>query len=142
MGKDDFEANRIVWRTFKGRPIPIVDGEVRFDLLDASWKIENAKNAQIQRSKIERYLLDPEKKHFREFEDVGYVGFPDQLEKDLLAAVSENFIVSRRRYASAYQYRVDAMLGITKKKNFATVWRVDDEDGIPRFVTAYRKESV
>lgn len=100
----------------------------------------NYKNATIPNPKIENYLLKDGAKHYKEFIDVGYSSdYPQQLKKDLLNGLAENEAIATNPNAhGAKSYTVYMKLGITKKRTFKTIWRIDNKSTTPRLVTAYR----
>lgn len=103
-------------------------------------KVPNAERATIADSKITKYLLAPDKKHYAEFVSVGYTkDNPERLKRDLLNGLSEN---SAKVYdANSYgnvSFEVDMMLGVTRKAKFRTGWIIEKGKTNPRFVTAHR----
>lgn len=102
----------------------------------------NYEKATIAESKITKYCLDPTKKHYREFINVGYSkDNPKQLEKDLLRGLSENEaeVFSPNSYGNI-SITVYMKLGVTTKKMFKTAWQIDKGTNFPRFITAYRND--
>lgn len=103
-------------------------------------RVPNYKNATIADTKITKYCLDPSKKHFKEFTDVGYSkDDPERLKIDLLKGLSENEAEGtfpNEHGARSFVVKMD--LGVTKKKKFKTVWQIDKDAVNPKFVTAHR----
>lgn len=100
------------------------------------------KNVFIHENKIKLYLLKPGAKHSAEFFDVGFsVGDDELLKRQLLNAFDiEKAIFNEPKDGEFANFYFYAYLGVTKKKRFKIVWRIDKEGDIPRFITAYRKD--
>ena len=91
-------------------------------------------------AKIEDYLLNPEKVHSAEFFEAGYT-LADGLRlfQDMEKQFDEEKALKRKTLANGFEEFVIYMsLGVNKKRTFRTVWRRDDMDIRPRFITAYR----
>ena len=91
-------------------------------------------------AKIEDYLLNPEKAHSAEFFEAGYT-LADGLRlfQDMEKQFDEEKALKRKTLANGFEEFVIYMsLGVNKKRTFRTVWRRDDMDIRPRFITAYR----
>ena len=97
---------------------------------------------RMPRAKIERFLLKPGAKHAQEFFDVGYTTRDvETLNSDIHALFDESKAVEfRRRDDGALEFNIYMFLGVQKKKRFRTVWRRDEANAAPRFITAYRKD--
>lgn len=54
--------------------------------------------------------------------------------------IKGNKIYDRKNDFVYDSFRIDMMLGISKKRNFRTAWSIDKKGGKPRFVTAFRYE--
>lgn len=92
----------------------------------------------FDKSKIERYLLYPPAKHSNEFFDVGYTqNNCELLFKDIEVQFDINNATEYRHGNGFEKFVIYMMLGITKKRPFATVWQVENGNR-PRFITAYR----
>lgn len=95
----------------------------------------------IHEAKVKRYLLKEGTKHFAEFSNVGYT-FSDG--ERLTADIADNFsyskAVEKKTVDGSERFVVYMELGVTKTRRFRTVWQKDTPDGIPRFLTAYRKD--
>lgn len=103
-------------------------------------RMPNYKNATIAEPKITKYCLDPDKKHYKEFIDVGYSkDAPEQLKQDLLNGLAEN--EAEGTFPNEHgdrSFSVYMELGVTKKKIFKTVWQIDKGTTHPKFITAFR----
>ena len=91
-------------------------------------------------NKIENYLLDFRRIHYREFADVGFARTDGYL---LFQEIESQFDTQvSREYCSyddgAVEFIKYMYLGKTKKRTFRTVWRIDKMSPLPRFITAYR----
>lgn len=95
----------------------------------------------MPRAKLEEYLLKPGTKHAREFFNVGYgVGDAVRLNQDIKRQFDERKAVNVVTCDDgAIEFCIHMSLGVTKKKLFKTVWRVDTLSSKPRFITAYRE---
>lgn len=103
-------------------------------------RVPNAGKATIADAKVTKFLLDPSKKHYREFAAVGYSeSDPGRLKQDLLEGLSSN---SAKEYEANVHgdrsFEVDMQLGVTRKARFRTAWQIDKGTDKPRFITAYR----
>lgn len=94
----------------------------------------------VPHTKIEDYLLNPTKPHFKEFIDVGYMrGEGEKIFKDLESGFDINNATNFICYPDgAKEFVIYMLLGITKKRTFRTVWRIDKLSTLPRFITAFR----
>lgn len=103
-------------------------------------KVPNAEKATIADSKVTKYLLDPEKKHYTEFVDVGYSkDDPERLKHDLLEGLNtSNAKMFEKNAHGDRSFEADMMLGVSRKEKFRTVWQIDKGAENPRFITAYR----
>lgn len=103
-------------------------------------RIPGADKAYIPDKKVVNFLLDPEKKHYKEFAAVGYSKEdPEKLKNDLLEGLKQNeakIYEPNERGNTAFE--VNMTLGVTAKKRFRTAWQIDKGTDFPRFVTAYR----
>ena len=97
----------------------------------------------IHKDKIIHFLLEPEKKHSKDFFDVGYTVKDSLLLKyDILKQVDEKNVVNIRpgHKEPEIKFSIFMDLGVTKKKRFRTVWQIDKPGDIPKIVTAYRED--
>lgn len=103
-------------------------------------RVPNYKNATVADAKITKYCLDPNRKHYKEFTDVGYSkNDPERLKKDLLKGLAENEAESTfPNEHGDRSFTVYMKLGVTKKRTFRTGWQIDKGTNFPKFVTAYR----
>ena len=93
-------------------------------------------------AKIENYLLNPAKVHSSELFEVGY-SLADgwKLFQDIEEQFDESKAMKNKILPNGFKEFVIYMrLGITTKRTFRTVWRLDDMDTRPRFITAYRNK--
>lgn len=106
-------------------------------------KIRKGNSYLIPREKITNYILDSRKKHFKEFQNVGYTPQDvNLLTEDILEQFIHNPSFARRddgKYESTFAIKM--MLGKTEKKVYRTVWKITD-GGASSFVTAYRDRSL
>ena len=91
-------------------------------------------------AKLRDYILKPNSKHSEEFFKVGYT---DKDDYKLFQDIENNFDMEkavRRVVFSEHvqEFVVYMMLGVTEKKVFRTVWRIDKLADMPRFITAFR----
>ena len=103
-------------------------------------RVPGAEKAVIPDNKIVRFLLDPEKKHYKEFVAVGYSKKdPDRLKRDLLEGLVTNTAQAyEANEHGASAFHVDMFLGVTRKARFRTAWQIDKDKDYPRFITAHR----
>ena len=91
-------------------------------------------------SKIRKYLLDPTKAHFAEFEAVGY---REQDDLRLFLDIEEQFDIDKAMFDRKYPngdtgFSIIMQLGVETSKPFRTCWSLSSYIPIARFVTAYR----
>jgi hypothetical protein len=124
-----------------------IEGRVGTDSIDNRTVLNVGFNNDkyfIDEPKISRFLLLPGAKHSKEFFDVGYtIHDGELLNNDIykqfdLTNVDESWTDENgHRRISMYM-----LLGkSSKKKRFITVWVFDRKDGLPRFITAFRRNS-
>lgn len=91
--------------------------------------------------KFTDYLLKPNAKHSKEFYDVGYTKDDAlQLRYDIASKFDINNATEIRENADGTRsFSLFMDLGITKKKPFRTVW-FEENDNLPRIITAYRED--
>lgn len=96
----------------------------------------------IDEPKISKYMLLPGAKHSKEFFDVGYtVHDGGILNDDIYKQFDSEKIVNVGKDQYGYErFIIYMMLGKTKKKRFATIWRKKSESSIPLFITAHRED--
>lgn len=110
-------------------------------------KVPNAQSAQIDRAKIEDYLLSPFHPVGR-FKSVVFnaLGYSRdawrQLDTDLREHLQSNDVIERQRNAFGLKYVVGGNLFAPSGAvaDFITVWIILDGESVPRFVTAYPGE--
>ncbi len=100
------------------------------------------KGFTCKRDKMDSWCLDPEKKHFHEFAEVGYGKGDSDL---LMQHINEGYDISKAKESDpgTYCYRkftISMDLGITEKRNFVTAWGVKKEGEEPFFITAHRED--
>lgn len=95
----------------------------------------------VEDNKISGFFLNPESKHGNEFLSVGYsADRPDVLRNDLLEALRTCERIPEKATAYGERFSMDAMLGVTKRRNFQLIWQVDKSTGIPRIITGHRRK--
>ena len=99
----------------------------------------SAKGFRIAVAKLARFCLDPEKKHAKEFFDVGYQPSDSDL---LFRHIEEGFdmgrkIGERKSEMGDDQFCIPMKLGVTEKRMFSTAWQIDKGALEPKLVTAY-----
>ena len=91
-------------------------------------------------AKLAKYCLNPEKKHSKEFFDVGYKTTDADL---LFEHIEKGFDVTKKRGvmkigSDVEKFNIPMELGVTKKKMFTTAWQIDAPGAKPRLTSAYR----
>lgn len=98
-------------------------------------------NGVVEDKKITGFFLNPESKHGNEFLSVGYsTDKPDVLKNDLLEALRTCKRIPEKTTEHGERFSMDAMLGITEKRNFQLIWQIDKSTGIPRIITGHRRK--
>lgn len=95
----------------------------------------------VEDKKITDFFLNSESKHGNEFLSVGYSSDKsDELKRDLLEAlkISERNPLGETKFGE--RFSIDAMLGVTEKRNFQLIWQIDKNTNIPRIITGHRRE--
>lgn len=97
------------------------------------------KGFSIATAKLDRFCLDPSKKHAKEFFDVGYEEGDSEL---LFRDIENGFDLAKKgpdRLSDRgdTQFTIPMELGVTKTRLFSTAWQVDKSGNEPKFVTAY-----
>lgn len=96
------------------------------------------KDVIFNENKITAYLLNPQKPHYNEFISVGYnENEPEKLKSDILSLYDYNKAKDIENTEHGQKFSVFMDLGITSKKEFRTVWQIDNGAEKPRFITAY-----
>lgn len=89
--------------------------------------------------KIDQFLLKPGAKHAKEFFDVGYTtNDGERLLKDIELGFDETKVWDIKESGSKTTFSITMKLGVTKQKDFQTVWQKSANGGKPRFLTAHR----
>lgn len=106
-----------------------------------SGKIKTDERFEIHPDKIDKFLLKPGAKHANEFFDVGYT--VDDYER-LFDDIANEFDMNKAIYSSKLQgnsqsFSIFMNLGVTEKKRFRTVWRIDTPGAKPRLITGHRE---
>lgn len=104
--------------------------------------IEENKQCEIAPDKINKFLLKPGAKHSKEFFDVGYKETDfERLNKELRECFDYKKAVDKIILDNgAEKFSIFVELGVTKKKRFRTVWQKDNQNSIPRLITAHRED--
>lgn len=109
-----------------------------------SEQVKTDDRFEIAPAKIKKFLLLPGAKHSEEFFDVGYK--PNDYEK-LFDDIARNFDLKNKvdvkpnDTAHKDSFSIFMKLGVTKKKNFRTVWEQSRKSGSkPRLITAHRED--
>ncbi len=112
---------------------------------DSEKPVEKRKNGAIIKpyipdDKIDKWLLNPNTKHYIDFISVGYsAAYPERLAKDISLAFAYEKAVKSRETKFGESFAVETFLGVTEKKLFRTVWMIRNENpSEASFVTAYR----
>lgn len=97
------------------------------------------KGFYVPTAKLQKYCLNPERKHSKEFFEDGYT--KDDGDK-LFRDIESGFDLSKKQterkgYEGRSTYSIPMTLGITRKREYTTAWCNDGPDESPRFVTAY-----
>ena len=95
----------------------------------------------VEDKKLTGFFLNADSKHGNEFLSVGYSSDkPDELKRDLLEALitSERDPMGETEFGE--RFSIDALLGVTKKRNFQLIWQIDKSTGIPRIITGHRRK--
>lgn len=100
---------------------------------------QSKKGFYVPISKIQKYCLNPEKKHSKEFFEDGYT--KEDGEK-LFRDIESGFDLSKRNgsrpgFQGKETYSIPMTLGVTNKREYTTAWRDDGPDDSPRLVSAY-----
>lgn len=103
---------------------------------------ESIKGFTCKPDKMTKWNLNPEKKHFHEFEEVGYTPSDADL---LMQHIHEGYDLSKARDDDPgdhchRKFSISMELGVTEKRNFVTAWAVEKDGEEPKFVTAYRED--
>lgn len=90
-------------------------------------------------AKLAKFCLNPEKKHSKDFFDVGYKESDSEL---LFKHIEDGFDMSKRvgdriSERGQAQFRIPMNLGVLKKKVFTTAWQIDKEGDPPKLTSAY-----
>lgn len=125
------------------------------ELLDKSGKFDKintreyaevmAQNPEIPDAKIYKFMLDPEKKHYRDFLEAGYVTAADgeRLREDILRICRENAEISRLEWDDEQElvkYSQHIKLG-PDGHQFRVCWKVGAGQQHPLLTTCFRKET-
>lgn len=102
------------------------------------------KGFAVAAAKLARYCLNPEKKHSKEFFDVGYT---ENDSSRLFKDIENEFDPAKKRDARKgprgdEQFSLSMSLGVTKKRMFTTAWQIDKGETEPRLITAYRDRRI
>ena len=103
---------------------------------------ESSKGFTCKKDKMSGWSLNPERKHFHEFAEVGYTSSDSDL---LMQHIHEGYDPSKaiEDDPGDHCYRkfsISMELGVTEKRNFVTAWAVEKEGDKPKYVTAYRED--
>ena len=110
------------------KPDTIVDGVYR-----------SSKGFTVAAAKLGKFCLDPEKKHSKEFFDVGYKpGDSDLLFSHIEQGFDINKMIRERLNSDgARQFVIPMMLGVINRRLFTTAWQVDKDSDTPKLTSAY-----
>ncbi len=105
-------------------------------------RIPNAEKAIVDNKKLNQYLLSsthPIGKYKAEiFSSIGYSLLNiETLKSDLLKTVCNNEAIEVLESEFGKKYIIQSRLGITKEINVITIWIIEKDEVVPRFVTAY-----
>ena len=108
-------------------------------------RIDTVENApcELTQKKITHYMLEPGKKHSKDFFDVGYTERDSLL---LKSEIAEQFDIRRAvDFGPGYKepqvtFSIFMELGVTEKKRFRTVWQIDSPGETPRIITNHRED--
>lgn len=97
------------------------------------------KGFSIAAAKLAGFCLSPDKKHSKEFFDVGYKESDSEL---LLRDIERGFDLSKKgpdrlNDRGDTQFAIPMELGVTQTRLFNTGWQIDKGTSEPKFVTAY-----
>lgn len=111
------------------KPAKIVDGIY-----------QSAKGFTAAVAKLSKFCLNPEKKHSKEFFDVGYT---ENDADTLFRHIEEGYDLtkksgSRLSERGQEQFTIPMLLGMTKKKLFTTAWQIDKDGDPPKMTSAFR----
>lgn len=100
---------------------------------------QSEKGFYVPTAKLQKYCLDPEKKHSKEFFEDGYT--KDDGEK-LFRDIESGFDLSKKQgerpgFQGRETYSIPMALGVTSKREYTTAWCDDGPNDGPRFITAY-----
>lgn len=99
----------------------------------------SSKGFTIAVAKIGKFLLDPGKKHSKEFFDVGYTpSDSEKLFKHIEAGYDLNKKTGMRKSDRGDdQFSIPMELGVTARRIFNTAWQIDKGASKPKLVSAY-----
>lgn len=95
----------------------------------------------VEDTKLTDFFLNADSKHGKEFLSVGYSSDKsDELKRNLLEAleISERNPMGETKFGE--RFSIDAMLGVTKKRNFQLIWQIDKSTNVPRIITGHRRK--
>mgnify|MGYP003303612579 CR=1 FL=1 len=126
-----------------------LDKSGKYGIIKEGENYVSSKGFTIHEDKIKKFCLDPEKKHYQDFYNVGFRGTKGYMAFDakvLALAFESEYDINK-----ATEKTIDAEgkerfviymnLGYGKKKRFRTVWRIEEPGAAPRFVTAFRRDA-
>lgn len=102
---------------------------------------QSSKGFSCKEDKMSGWCLNPEKKHYPEFAEVGYKPEDGQL---LMSDIHNGFDQSKAIPLDSgphckEKFAILMDLGVTEKRNFVTVWAIENKGEQPKFVTAHRE---
>lgn len=105
---------------------------------------ESDKGFYVPVGKIDDYCLNPERKHFHNFAEIGYT--KDDREK-LFRDLEREYDLSKKidafQLPSGFEkFSIPVNLGVTEIRTFRSVWETDGPDGANRLVTLYNDRKV
>lgn len=110
---------------------------IRATIVDGVYHSE--KGFSIAEAKLGGFCLSPDKKHSKEFFDVGYEEGDSEL---LLQDIERGFDLSKKgpdrlNFKGDTQFSIPMELGVTRTRLFNTGWQIDKGASEPKFLTAY-----
>lgn len=115
----------------------VAKSEKTATIVNGTYRSE--KGFTVAVAKLAKFCLDPEKKHSKEFFDVGYKPSDSDL---LFSHIEQGFDLNKKiweRFNSdgARQFVIPMELGVTTTRLFNTSWQVDKDSDTPKLVSAY-----
>lgn len=103
---------------------------------------QSSKGFTCKEDKMSGWCLNPEKKHWPEFAEVGYRETDSEL---LMQHIHDGYDLFNAKESAPgkhchRKFTISMDLGVTEKRNFVTAWAIENEGEQPKFVTAYRED--